>query len=56
VGSTIPFILLTAHDEPELRERALRAKCAAYLRKTEPADVLLSSIRAALRSSTPDPQ
>ena len=26
-GSTIPVILITAHDEPSVREQALRADC-----------------------------
>jgi len=52
-----PVIFLTAHDEPEVREQALGTRCFGYLRKSEPADVLLSAIRkaAAAKRHGPDP-
>jgi FixJ family two-component response regulator len=53
VGSTTPVIFLTAHDDPEVRERALRAHCAAYLRKFEPADTVINCIRSVLKTSNP---
>lgn len=43
-GSTTPVIFITAQDEPEKRERALRSGCVAYLRKSEPAEVILAAI------------
>ena len=46
-GSTTPVIFLTAHDEPDVREPALRTPCVAYLRKTDPAEVVLAAIRQA---------
>ena len=48
-GSTAPVIFLTAHDEPDLRERAMRTRCMAYLRKTESGEVLLATIREAIQ-------
>jgi FixJ family two-component response regulator len=37
-GSITPVIFITAHEEEEVRERALCTPCVAYLRKTEPAE------------------
>jgi len=47
-GSTIPVIFITAHDELELREQALRAGCAAYLRKSDPGEVVIEAVRRAI--------
>ena len=47
-GSTTPVIFLTAHDEEAVRERALRTRHVAYLRKTDPAETVLGAIRAAI--------
>jgi len=47
-GSPVPVIFLTAHDDPEIRERAVRAHCADFLQKTEPAETVLRSIRSAV--------
>jgi FixJ family two-component response regulator len=44
----IPIIFITAHDQPELRDEALRAGCIAYLRKNDPGQALLATIRSAL--------
>ena len=46
-GSTTPVIFITAHDDPEVRERALDTGCAAYFRKSEPAEAVLAAIRKA---------
>src|SRR5262245_55186928 len=35
-GDRTPAILITAHDDPETRQEALAAGCAAYFRKTDP--------------------
>ena len=48
-GSTTPVIFITAHDEPEVRVKALQTPCVAYLRKTEPAEAVLAAIRKAIR-------
>ena len=50
-GSTTPVIFLSAHEEPELREAALRTPCIAYLKKTESEEVLLATIREAIQMS-----
>ncbi len=49
-GSVTPVIFITAHDEPEMREQARQAGCAAYLRKTDPAETLLAALRHAVES------
>ena len=48
-GSKTPVIYLTASENPEVRERALRTACAAYVRKTEPSAAVLDAIRRAIR-------
>lgn len=48
VGSKTPVIYITAHDDPEMRARALGTRCAAYLRKAEPAATVLAAIRRAI--------
>ena len=47
-GSTTPVIFLTAHDEPDVRERALQTPCTAFLKKTEPGEMVLTTIREAI--------
>ena len=46
-GSSTPVIYVTAHDEPETRERALSSGRAAYFRKTAPGRDVLQAIRRA---------
>lgn len=48
----IPIIFITAHDQPEVREEALRGGCLAYLRKNDPGNVLLAAVRSALLPKT----
>jgi len=48
-GSSTPVVFVTAHDEPETRARALRAGCAAYLRKSDPGEALLEALRQAIQ-------
>jgi FixJ family two-component response regulator len=43
-----PIIFITAHDDPQLREQAQASGCAGYFSKTEPAEVVLESIRRAV--------
>ena len=45
---SIPLIIITAHDEPTIREQCLADGAAAYLRKPLRGDVLLSSIHSAI--------
>jgi len=48
-GSTIPVIFITAHDEPGVRQQALRAGCAAYLRKSDPGQAVIEAVRRAIQ-------
>lgn len=50
-GWTTPVIFITAHDDPDEREQALRVPGAAYLRKTEPGETVLTAIRRAVESN-----
>ncbi|ANN76400.1 response regulator [Bordetella flabilis] len=47
-GSGIPVIFITAHDETEVRERALAAGAAAFLRKPFNDEVLIEAVRSAI--------
>lgn len=49
-GSSTPVIFMTALENPEMRERALETHCAAYLRKSDPAEVMLAAIDRAIHS------
>jgi FixJ family two-component response regulator len=44
-GGRIPFIYITAHDDPDARAGAEAAGCAAYFRKTDSAAEVLEAIR-----------
>ncbi len=55
-GSRAPVIFITAHDEPEAREKARRLGCVAYLRKPFSRESLIESIRRALPSEKPAKQ
>jgi len=50
---TAPFILITAHDSPSVREAAQRGGAAAYLAKPFRGTALLRSLEAAIAPSTP---
>ena len=45
----IPVIFITAHDEPEYAEQAERSGCLAYLRKTDPGQLVLENVKRATR-------
>lgn len=47
-GAAIPVIFNTAHDEPEVRQRAVQTGCVAYLLKTEPGASVLAAIGRAV--------
>jgi len=47
-GASAPLILITAHDTPELRERAARQGASAYLAKPFRGTVLLAAVEAAI--------
>jgi FixJ family two-component response regulator len=46
MGSTIPTIVMTAFEEPRIREQALRLGCAGYFDKSRGIEDLLATIRA----------
>jgi FixJ family two-component response regulator len=48
-----PFILITAHDAPALREEAKRRGVAAYLAKPFRGTALLEAVRAAIEPVRP---
>lgn len=50
----IPHIIMTAYDEPTVREQCLADGAAAYLRKPLRGDVLLRSIQLAIGDAGPD--
>jgi len=41
-------IFITAHDEQGVREQALRAGCAACLRKSGPGEAVVEALRRAI--------
>ena len=47
-GSGIPIMFITAHDDAEVRERALAAGAAAYLRKPFNDEVFIEAVRTAI--------
>jgi len=49
----IPLIMITAHDEPTVREQCLADGASAYLRKPLRGDVLIRSIHAAMGGAMP---
>jgi FixJ family two-component response regulator len=53
VGGGPPFILITAHDAPGLREEAARGGAAAYLAKPFSGMALVDLIRAAIELARP---
>jgi two-component system response regulator FixJ len=50
---SLPFILITAHDTPGLREKAISCGAAGYLSKPFRGTSLLDAVRATIKSSPP---
>lgn len=50
-GNPIPVIFITAHDEAGVRERALAAGAVAFLRKPFNDELLIKTLREALKRS-----
>ena len=48
-GSTIPLIFITAHDQVGVREKALAAGAVAFLRKPFGDELLIETLREALK-------
>src|SRR5262245_51913395 len=53
-GPVPPIVLLTAHGEPETIARVVSTGCS-YVRKTDPAQVLLEAIRQAVAAHAVHP-
>ncbi|MGE8363648.1 response regulator transcription factor [Cupriavidus sp.] len=51
-GSGIPVIFITAHDETGVREQALAAGAAAYLRKPFNDEIFIKAVRTAIDSTS----
>ena len=51
-GQRLSVVVITAHDEPETRERCIDAGACAYLRKPLEDRLLLNAISAAMRAHT----
>jgi FixJ family two-component response regulator len=49
-GCRIPIVFITAHGDAQMRMQALRAGAVEFLAKPFDDDVLLESVRAALKS------
>jgi len=47
-GTSLPIVFITAYDEAEAREEALKSGCVAYLRKTDPGRAVIEAIQQAL--------
>jgi len=43
-GSPRPVIFITAYDDPDMRERAMRCGCVAYLTKSAPFSTVLAAV------------
>jgi FixJ family two-component response regulator len=52
-GISLPFILITAHDSPGLRQEAMRCGAAAYLAKPFRGTTLLEAVRGAIEPAPP---
>ncbi|OWT75530.1 response regulator [Achromobacter sp. HZ28] len=50
-GNGVPVVFITAHDEAELRQRALAAGAMAYLRKPFDDEAFLEAVRTAVRAA-----
>jgi FixJ family two-component response regulator len=48
-GNTVPVIFITAHDEVGVREKALAAHALAFLRKPFNDELLIKTLREALK-------
>lgn len=55
-GSTTPVVFITASDDPQVRQKAMRTPCASYLRKTDSAEAVLAAIRKAIRQQQDTPE
>jgi FixJ family two-component response regulator len=49
LGHNVPVLIITAHDDAQAREAAVRGGCAAYLRKPLDAKVFLEEVATAMK-------
>ena len=56
VRDLTPVIFITAHDDPEVRAQALASGCRGFFKKTDPAHVVLDSIRRAVGIEPKSPE
>ncbi len=52
LGSTVPIIFITAHDDPDARTQALNGGAAEFLEKPFDDEDLLAAIHTALEANT----
>ncbi len=52
LGSTVPIIFITAHDDPNARSQALSGGAADFLEKPFDDDELIAAIHAAFEADT----
>jgi len=50
-GSTTPVVFITANDDPQVREKAMRTPRSSYLRKTDSAEAVLAAVRKAIHEA-----
>ena len=50
-GPHAPVVVVTAHDDPDMRAQALALGCAGFFRKTTPGAEIITAIRDATRSA-----
>lgn len=50
VGSTMPVVYVTAHDDARTRQDAAATGCVGFVSKIEPRDVLLKAVADAVKS------
>ena len=55
-GNRLPIIFITAHKELNVRERALAAGAVAFLRKPFDSELLIKTLRAAVKSEQSRPR
>ena len=51
VGSQLPVIFITAHDDPGAREEAVGRGCVGFFRKTDPGALIVDALRRATATS-----
>ena len=44
-GSHLPFIFITAYDDPAYRAEAIRRGCVGFFRKTDPGSLIVDALR-----------